>query len=194
MDSVLRPTTRPRAGPPCPPWRGIALAALLALGGCSEPFGFIPGGALEGDEAMPPFDWSTLADVDNVQLEVRPDSVNPQRKHIRDHGDDNVQLEVRPDSPYSINIWAVGLGADAYVATYEDGTRWTEYLRETPDVRMRVGASIYRLLAVRVHDGEERERVSAAFAAKYDIDEDDNWVATGQVFRLDRHVEAAHGS
>lgn len=163
MDRVPRPG---QGKSPRSPWRGAVLAGLLALGGCSEPFGFIPGGALEGVEAMPPFDWSALADIDNVQLEFRP------------------------DSPYSINIWAVGLGPDAYVATLEDGTRWTEYLRETPDVRIRVGASIYRLLAVRVHNEAERERVSAAFAAKYDIDEDDNWVATGQVFRLDRHDDS----
>ena len=162
MEDVPRPTVPGHAGRRLGRWRGAALAGFLALAGCSEPFGFIPGGALEGNEAVAPFDWSALADIDNVQLEFRP------------------------ESPYSINIWAVGLGRDAYVATLEDGTRWTEYLRESPDVRVRVGPSIYELLAVRVLDAAERERVSAAFAAKYDIDQDDNWVATGQVFRLDR--------
>lgn len=162
MDHAPRPIMRRQPRWRASAWRGVAVAGLLAAGGCSEPFGFIPGGALEGIDAAPPIDWSALAGIDNVQLEFRP------------------------ESPYSINIWAVGLGEDAYVATLEDGTRWTEYLRETPDVRVRVGASIYELLAVRVLDAAERERVSAAFAAKYDIDQDDNWVATGQVFRLDR--------
>ena len=142
-------------------------ACALALAGCSEPFSFIPGGALEGEETSPPFDWSELADVDNVQLELRP------------------------DSPYSINMWAVGLGRDVYIATREDGTRWTEYLQDRPDVRMRVGALIYELLAVRVYDAQERRRVSAAFVVKYDIDAEDNWVQTGQVFRLDRRAEYA---
>ena len=155
------------AGRPVGPALGALLACALALAGCSEPFSFIPGGALEGEETLPPFNWSELAEVDNVQLEFRP------------------------DSPYSINIWAVGLGRDVYVATREDGTRWTEYLQDTPDVRVRVGALIYELLAVRVYDADERERVSAAFVAKYGIDAEDNWVQTGQVFRLDRRAEYA---
>ena len=152
------------------PLGGLVCAGLLALAGCSEPFGFIPGGALEGEAMAPPFDWSALAELDNVQLEFRP------------------------DSPYSINIWAVGLGRDVYVATREDGTRWTEYLQETPDVRVRVGTAIYELLAVRVKDAAERRKVSAAFIAKYGMDADDNWVQGGQVFRLDRRRDERRAS
>ena len=139
-----------------------AAVAVLAAAGCSEPFGFIPGGELEGQVEPAPADWTDL-----------------EERH-------NVQLEIRPDSPYSINMWAVGIGPDVYVATREDGTRWTEYLEETPDVRVRVDAAIYELVAVRVHDGNERRAVSAAFAAKYDLQPSDNWVVGGQVFRLDR--------
>ena len=142
--------------------RRSAAVAVLAAVGCSEPFGFIPGGELEGEVEPAPADWTDL------------------------EGRHNVQLEIRPDSPYSINMWAVGIGPDVYVATREDGTRWTEYLEETPDVRVRVDASIYELVAVQVHDQAERRAVSTAFAAKYDLAPADNWVAGGQVFRLDR--------
>ena len=141
--------------------RGPMMAALLTATACSEPFGFIPGGELEGEVAQVPADWSDL------------------------RGRHNVQLELRPDSPYSINMWAVGIGPDVYVATREDGTRWTEYLERTPDVRVRVDTAIYELVAVRVRDRAERHAVSAAFATKYELDPADNWVAAGQVFRLD---------
>ena len=98
-----------------------------------------------------------------------------------------MQLEFRPDKPYSINIWAVGIGQDMYIATGEDGTRWTEYLQQTPLVRVRVRESIYQLNAVRVFDTSEQQSVTQAFVAKYNLDED-NWVVTGQVFRLDRRT------
>ena len=145
-------------------WRRSAAVALLAAAGCSEPFGFVPGGALEGEVAPAPTDWSDLA------------------------GRHNIQLELRPDNPYSINMWAVGIGPHVYVATREDGTRWTEYLEETPGVRVRVDEAIYELVAVRVHDEPEHQTVSTAFATKYDLDAEDNWVASGQVFRLDRRT------
>ena len=146
--------------------RHCAAVACLAAAGCSEPFGFVPGGELEGEPAPAPTDWSALDEHHNVQLELRP------------------------NSPYSINMWAVGIGGDAYVATREDGTRWTEYLEETPQVRVRVDTSIYELTAVRVHDHDERRTVSTAFAAKYELEPADNWVAGGQLFRLERRAQS----
>ena len=135
--------------------------AFLFLAGCDKPFGFIPGRELDGNEVPPPQDWT---EIDRVPT---------------------VQLEFRPDKPYSINIWAVGIGSDMYIATNEDGTRWTEYLQQTPMVRVRVRESIYPLNAVRILDPAEHQSVTEAFVAKYNLDED-NWVVSGQVFRLDR--------
>ena len=163
----IRASTRKafRGRPPAPSaLRRSAAVALFAAAGCSEPFGFIPGGELEGEVEPAPADWTHL-----------------EERH-------SVQLEIRPGSPYSINMWAVGIGTDVYVATREDGTRWTEYLEDTPHVRVRVDAAIHELVAVRVHDHHERHAVSTAFAAKYDLHPSDNWVADGQVFRLDRRA------
>jgi len=137
--------------------------AFLFLAGCDKPFGFIPGRELDGNEVPPPQNWT---EIDSIPT---------------------VQLEFRPDKPYSINIWAVGIGSDMYIATNEDGTRWTEYLQQTPMVRVRVQESVYPLNAVRIQDATERQNVAAAFIAKYNLDED-SWVATGQVFRLDRRT------
>ena len=94
---------------------------------------------------------------------------------------------MRPGKPYSINIWAVRIDSEMYVATDEDGTRWTEYLQQTPLVRVRVNESIYPLNAVRVLNPVEHRTVTNAFIAKYNLDQD-NWVVTGQVFRLDRRT------
>ena len=141
--------------------RLFVATAFLFLAACDKPFGFIPGRELDGDEVPPPQNWS---EIDRMPT---------------------VQLEFRPDKPYSINIWAVGIGQDMYIATGEDGTRWTEYLQQTPSVRVRVRESIYPLNAVRVLDAAEQKSVTDAFVAKYNLDED-NWVVAGQVFRLDR--------
>ena len=135
--------------------------AFLFVAGCDKPFGFIPGRELDGDEVPPPQNWTEIEGIPTVQLEFRP------------------------DKPYSINIWAVGIGQDMYIATGEDGTRWTEYLQQTPMVRVRVSESIYPLNAVRILDPAEHQSVTEAFVAKYNLDED-NWVVSGQVFRLDR--------
>lgn len=110
----------------------------------------------------PPADWSALA---HVQV---------------------VQLETRPAEPYSVNIWMVAVGPDIYIATGEDGTNWTGFIEDDPDVRLRIEDKVYELEASRVIDQQERDRVAAAYVAKYDLDADDNWVMTGQVFRLDR--------
>jgi hypothetical protein len=139
----------------------LAVATIL-LGACSEPFIVFAGGALEGEVTEPPTDWSLLAEADTVQLETQP------------------------DNPYSINIWVAGIGPDCYIATGDDGTTWTEHIGANRDVRLRVEKQIFPLEAVRVMDPKEHNRVSAAYASKYDLDTDDNWVMSGRVFRLDR--------
>ena len=140
----------------------LAAAAAILLGACSEPFIVFSGGELKGEATDPPGDWTIL---DNI---------------------DTVQLETQPDDPYSVNIWAAGIGADAYVATGDDGTTWTVHIEKNRDVRLRINDQIYPLEAVRVVDPTELRRVSMAYVTKYDLDSDGNWVMDGQVFRLDR--------
>lgn len=141
---------------------GTVVAATTLLAGCDEPFIVLSGGALSGEVVPPPADWSFMDDVEVVQLETRP------------------------EDPYSVNIWAVALGPDLYIATGEDGTNWTKILETDRDVRLRADDKIYELRATPVVDPDERAAVAAAYVHKYDVDSDDNWVAVGQVFRLDR--------
>jgi hypothetical protein len=136
--------------------------AVLLLAGCGDPIVTLPGGALSGELAKPPSDWSSLEDVDTIQVEFRP------------------------SDPYSHNIWAVGIDGDLYIATSADGTRWTPFLETDPRVRARHGSALYELVAAKVVDAEERARVAAAYQAKYALDADDNWVGGALIFRLDR--------
>ncbi len=124
----------------------------------------LPGGALKGTPAATPADWSSVADVKTIQVEFRP------------------------ADPYSHNIWGVGLGPDLYIATSAKGTRWTPFIAEDPNVRVRVGDELFDLMAVPVTDDAERTRVAEAYSLKYDIKADDNWVTAGLIYRLDRRT------
>lgn len=143
--------------------QNVAFAAvLLLLVGCAEPFIVFAGGELSGEVREPPDDWSGLRD------------------------EATFQLETRPDKPYSVNVWAVGIGHDVYIGTGPGGTRWSEHLAADPRVRLRVGETLYALVAVPVADPEERTRVARAYGEKYDMDRDENWLKDALVFRLDR--------
>ena len=152
-------------------WTGRALLlgtllgiSTLLLGGCGgDPFIVLPGGALSGNVTDPPVDWTPYRDVDEIQLETRP------------------------DDPYSVNLWIALLGADAYIATGEDGTNWTSHIEAQPDVRLRIGESIYELTARSVTDPQERRAVLEEYVRKYEVDGDmDSWVQAGIIYRLDR--------
>jgi hypothetical protein len=143
--------------------REVVLLSLLALlTACGDPIMTLPGGELSGSVASPPADWSGVAGVKTIQVEFRP------------------------SDPYSHNIWGVGIGRDLYIATSGDGTRWTPFVAADPHVRARIDGQLYELLAAPVTDTDERARVAAAYVTKYDVDPDDNWVAEGLIYRLDR--------
>ena len=135
---------------------------LLLVAACSDPIIMLPGGALSGKPATPPADWSMLESIETIQVEFRP------------------------ADPYSINIWAVGLGPDLYIATGADGTRWSPMAEADPNVRVRIDGNVYELAAHRVTAPEDVHRVANAYGGKYELDGQDNWVMTGMIFRLDR--------
>ena len=138
----------------------VVLLLLAVIAACGEPLVMIPGGKLEGPNVPAPELWSLVPEV--------------------------VQVETRPEDPYSVNIWSVGIAEHLYIATGDDGTRWSGYLDDDPQVRVRVGEHIHSLRAQRVADGMELAAVAVAYAEKYDVDNDDDWVSSGTVFRLDR--------
>ena len=142
----------------------LGVCLLLQTGCGDEPFIVLPGGELNGEVADPLVDWSELNSVEVIQLETRP------------------------DDPYSVNIWMAALGQHIYVATSEGGTNWTEHLDSDRDVRIKINGVLYELEAVAVIDTSERESVAEEYVRKYDVDDDDedSWVSTGRIYRLDR--------
>lgn len=124
--------------------REIGWIALMLCGlfGCG-PFVLLPGGQLSGQPTPVPDDWSFLADVDTVQLESRP------------------------SDPYSVNIWAVGIGADVYVHAGANRAAWIEHMEADPRVRMRVGEAIYELRSTRVESASEFSRFANVWEEKY---------------------------
>jgi hypothetical protein len=137
-------------------------AALILLAGCAEPFIVFAGGELSGEVREAPDDWSDL------------------------YQEQTFQLETRPDDPYSVNVWAVGIGPHVYIGTGPGGTRWSEHIANDPRVRLRSGTTLYRLVATPVTDPDERTAVARAYGEKYDMDRDENWLREALVFRLDR--------
>lgn len=118
------------------------LAAAVFVAGCSGPCVLLPGGALDGETSPAPEIWA----FDDVST---------------------VQLETRPADPYSVNIWAVGLGDAVYVHAGANRSTWVEHMEVDPDVRLRVDGAIYELVAARVESQEEFDRFSDAYERKY---------------------------
>ena len=140
----------------------LTLAALLS--GCSEPRGPIPGGELRGTEQPVPDDWSFTAATEDFQLETQP------------------------SDPYSVNVWAVDIGAVLYVAAGGGGTTWAQYMQQDPNVRLRDGDAIYPLQAQLVTDIDELLAIRKRFEAKYDLGEIGDDADDALVFALTPRV------
>ena len=139
-----------------------ALVVIVLTMRVLEPVISVPGGALAGTEEAAPADWSFTAAVDTVQLETQP------------------------DDPYSVNLWGLGIGPDFYVATNATGTGWSAIVDGDPEVKLRVGDSVYRLSAVRVEDDDELQRVLEGYVAKYSMNRAELEEVMGRAYRLDR--------
>jgi hypothetical protein len=131
------------------------------LAGCG-PFLLLPGGELEGTPAAVPEDWAWSDAVSTVQLETRP------------------------SDPYSVNIWAVGLGPRIYVHAGTNRAAWVEHIEADPAVRLRVERSLYELRAARVEAQQEFDEFSAGYERKYGRRPRNENVAEAYLFRLVR--------
>jgi hypothetical protein len=133
---------------------------LVALDAGCGPILVLPGGRLEGTVTDAPVDWDFTADVSTVQLETR--------------------LE----DPYSVNIWAVGLGPQLYVHAGANRSTWVENMEADPNVRLQVGEAIYELEASRVNAQDEFNGFSDAYEQKYGRRPRNEDVEEAYLFRL----------
>ena len=120
----------------------FVLIGVLALGGCAEYLPF-SGGGLEGSVAANPASFEEIG-----------------RQKI-------VQLETNPTEPYSVNLWVIGNQDSLYIFAGDSETTWVRHIAVDPNVRLKIGESIYELAATRVTDAEEFEQFAQAWESKY---------------------------
>lgn len=132
------------------PAGAAALAAALWLGCSLGPIGPLSGGHLTGQEGTWPDDWTRTADIEQAQLETRP------------------------EDPHSVNVWLVVVDGRAYLATSllvgtetPDEREWVRNVAADPRVRLRVEGVVYPARLQVVGDPALRERIFAAYHTKY---------------------------
>ena len=135
-------------------FRGLLATCLVCLSlissGCGGPLGPFSGGALSGDEAPLPSNWTAVSDVEQVQLETRP------------------------TDPYSVNTWIGVVDGNLYIPTSlimgdKDPAQraWVQHVQDNPHIRLRVGDNIYPLKATRILDSDAVDKVKRALLLKY---------------------------
>lgn len=102
------------------------LMLLGGLMGCQSPFLVFSGGKLGGPEAVA----TSFAFAKQHNL---------------------LTLEVRPEQPYSVLLRVVVRGEELYIDAAER-RRWHTFLKQNPEVRVRLGDTVYPATAVRVED------------------------------------------
>ena len=98
-----------------------------------------------------------------------------------------VILEVRPSDPYSLYIRAYQHKGVLYLNSISPENRWTQFLLEEPNLRLKVENKIYKVRATRVEDPalvneiqEAREQMSPRLRERTPEERAQNWY-----FRVD---------
>ncbi len=108
----------------------------------SDPYGPLPGKRLRGAEVTKPIDdWSFTQQYRRVTVEVRS------------------------SNPYSVFAGYFLMGTDLYISSAH--SRWAQFLREDPDMRIRLGDEIYPVRALQVEDREALKEVHLGYTGKY---------------------------
>ncbi len=107
----------------------IMMTFLVLYLNRSDPWAQLPGRRITGEEVTERIeDWSFM---------------EPSTRVI---------LEVRPSDPYSLYIRAYQHKGVLYLNSISPENRWTQFLLEDPNLRLKVENQIYKVLATRVED------------------------------------------
>ena len=149
--------------PPATPMKRALLVMLLPVALACEPWGPLPGGQLSGTVSpAAPSDWMFADDFEVVQLETRPSS-----------------------DPYSVNVWGAGIGQSFYVAAGRgEEADWAHHIVADPEVRLRIGDTIYELRAEFIQEDEEKRQFLEAVTRKYDFEPTEEQRESAWLFRL----------
>jgi hypothetical protein len=107
----------------------IVVTLLVVYLNRTDPWAQLPGKRITGEEATERIeDWSFM---------------EPSTRVI---------LEVRPSDPYSLYIRAYQHKGVLYLNSISPENRWTQFLLEDPNLRLKVENKIYKVRATRVED------------------------------------------
>ncbi len=107
----------------------IVMTLLVVYLNRTDPWAQLPGKRITGEEATERIeDWSFM---------------EPSTRVI---------LEVRPSDPYSLYIRAYQHKGVLYLNSISPENRWTQFLLEDPNLRLKVENEIYKVRATRVED------------------------------------------
>ncbi len=142
---------------------------LAALGGCGGPFGFIPGGRLDGAPARWDRTWSNVGESGIAEIETDP------------------------GEPYSVTVAYTVVAGQLYVNAGGSEKRWARNTVDHPDVRLRIDGAIYDLRAIRVEDSAEIARFGDAWTGQSWFRRDPTQFEEVWIFRLvSRPVSPSH--
>jgi len=132
------------------PTRLLVSACLvsLALSACFDPSERRPGTKLSGDVVATPSDWSFTDANDEIAVEVSGFA----------------------GLPHSVTIWCSQLDGTLFLGARDPETkRWPAWADADPNVRLKIGDSVYEVRLTPENDPDTIDRLKIAFAAKYKL-------------------------
>lgn len=129
--------------------RVLLLLSIVWLLGACDPQDRRPGLWLTGEAAdAPPADWSFSDGYREIALEVSTPYL----------------------IPHSVTIWCAQVDGTLYVAAAApEDKNWPGWVADDPDVRLKIGDTIYAATLTQTTDVDEIEAVRNAYAGKYDV-------------------------
>lgn len=124
------------------------LSVALLLGAC-DPSDRRPGLWLTGEVADGmPSDWSFSDDYGEIALEVATPYL----------------------VPHSVTIWCAQVDGILYVAAASpEDKNWPGWVADDPDVRLKIGDTVYAATLAELEDAGEIEAVRSAYSGKYEV-------------------------
>lgn len=127
----------------------VMFSALIVSVGC-EPQDGRPGLWLGGDVSAIPADWSFSRAYKEIAVQVATPYL----------------------LPHSVTVWCSEVDGELYIAASRpDSKNWPGWVRDDPDVRLKIDIKIYEVTLEELTDADVIRPVQMAYAEKYELSE-----------------------